>query len=145
MKECCGADGSKRYIGVKVIRAWQEEKDGKPGYHVRYNEGTYEWPDVYDSWSPANVFNETYRPMSGLTFGMAIEALKKGMRVTREGWNGKGMWLILIRAGNAVHNSPHGSFDMQDCIGMKTTQDVMLPGWLASQTDMLAEDWEIIS
>lgn len=79
-----------------------------------------------------------------LTFGDAIEALKAGRRVARKGWNGKGMWLVLIRAGNAMHITRHGSFDMQDCIGMKTATNVMQPGWLASQADMLAEDWEVV-
>jgi hypothetical protein len=78
-----------------------------------------------------------------MTFGEAIEALKSGKRVCRAGWNGKGMWLVLIRAGNAMHTSHAGSFDMQDCIGLKTAAGVMQPGWLASQADMLSEDWEL--
>jgi len=77
----------------------------------------------------------------GATFGEALEHLKAGGRVCREGWNGKGMWLTLIRAGNAMHTSRSGRFDMQDCIGMKTANNVMQPGWLASQNDMLASDW----
>lgn len=78
-----------------------------------------------------------------MNFGEAIEALKRGERVQRSGWNGKGMWLVLIRAGNAMHTSTAGGFDMQDCIGMKTAQGAMQPGWLASQPDMLAEDWSL--
>ena len=80
-----------------------------------------------------------------MNFGDAVEALKRGERVSRSGWNGKGMWLVLIRAGNAIHRSGAGSFDMQDCIGMKTAAGQMQPGWLASQADMLAEDWEVAS
>jgi len=72
-------------------------------------------------------------------FGVAISALKDRQRVTRTGWNGKGMFLVIIRAGNAMFLG----FDMQDCIGMKTAQGKMQPGWLASQNDMLAEDWQI--
>jgi hypothetical protein len=75
-----------------------------------------------------------------MNFGQAIEALKEGERVARKGWNGKGMWLTLIHAGNAIHRG----YDMQDCIGMKTASNDMQPGWLASQADMLAEDWEMI-
>ena len=75
-----------------------------------------------------------------MNFGEAIAALKAGKKVAREGWNGKGMWLVLIRAGNAMS---HG-FEMQDCIGMKTATNVMQPGWLASQNDMLAEDWMVV-
>ena len=72
-----------------------------------------------------------------MDFGEALKVLKAGGKVARDGWNGKGMWLVLIRAGNATHSG----FDMQDCIGMKTAQNNMQPGWLASQSDMLAEDW----
>ncbi len=81
----------------------------------------------------------------GLTYGDALEYLKGGKRITREGWNGKGMWLILIEAGNALHTSIHGQFPMQDCIGMKTANDLMQPGWLASQNDMLASDWIVLN
>jgi len=78
-----------------------------------------------------------------MKFGEAIEALKEGRRVARQGWNGKGMWLVLIEAGNAMHKSSAGAFAMQPCIGMKTAQGGMQPGWLASQPDMLAEDWTV--
>ncbi len=79
-----------------------------------------------------------------MDFGDAIRALKEGKRVAREGWNGKGMWLVYIHPGNAMHTSMAGSFDMQPCIGMKTAQNVMQPGWLASQNDMLADDWMVV-
>lgn len=72
-----------------------------------------------------------------VSFGKAIELLKAGKKVCRKGWNGKGMYLTLIIAGNAIH---HG-YDMQDCIGMKTADNKMQPGWLASQTDILSDDW----
>ena len=92
----------------------------------------------------------------GLTFGDALVALKAGRRVAREGWNGKGMWLALsgslegreIPAGQFwnVHNADHaraqgGTAKVLPCITMKTADDAILMGWLASQTDMLAEDW----
>jgi hypothetical protein len=79
-----------------------------------------------------------------MKFGEAIEAMKEGKRVRRQGWNGKGMWLVLIEPCNAMHESSAGAFAMQPCIGMKTAQGGMQPGWLASQTDMLAEDWTIV-
>lgn len=82
-------------------------------------------------------------------FGWAIQQLKAGNRVCREGWNGKGMWLVLIRPGGIERFPAHyglcgNSMLVQPCIGMKTAQNTMLPGWLASQTDMLAEDWMIV-
>jgi len=75
-------------------------------------------------------------------FGWALRQMKAGERVSREGWNGKGMWITILMPGNAMANSA-GGFAMQPCIGMKTAQDTMQPGWLASQADMLSEDWTI--
>jgi hypothetical protein len=45
------------YVGVKIIEAWKQEKDGKPGYAVKYQ------PDGYISWSPQDVFEDAYLPM----------------------------------------------------------------------------------
>ncbi|MBE1554805.1 DUF2829 domain-containing protein [Sporosarcina limicola] len=75
-----------------------------------------------------------------MNFGQAIEALKARQKVARKGWNGKGMWLALIPAGNAEFKG----YSMQNCIGMKTADNNMQPGWLASQADILAEDWEVV-
>ncbi|MNC74578.1 hypothetical protein D3C87_1786390 [compost metagenome] len=79
-----------------------------------------------------------------MNFGQAVESLKQGGRVARSGWNGKGMWLVLILPGNSVHTSSAGGFPMQPCIGMKTAANDMQPGWLASQADILAEDWSVV-
>ena len=89
-------------------------------------------------------------------FGDALIALKDGKRVSREGWNGKGMWLVLVpgtKAVNFTEGSPyqkagltHG--EILPHIDMYTVNSegrrAMLPGWLASQTDMLAEDWSVV-
>ena len=91
-------------------------------------------------------------------FGLALRLLKSGERVAREGWNGKGMWLSLSCNGTrevAAENfwSPHnaqfarengGSAKVLPCITMKTATGEVLMGWLASQTDMLAEDWMVV-
>lgn len=84
--------------------------------------------------------NET----SGLTFGLAIEALKKGHRVARSGWNGKGMWLALVKKEVADKVAfEFAALDAGPWIGMKTADEKFVP-WLASQTDMLAEDWAVV-
>jgi hypothetical protein len=83
-----------------------------------------------------------------MNFGEAIEIIKKGGRVARAGWNGKGMWIALIHPGNAMFTKYGESLDMQPCIGMKTASPPsrqIQPGWLASQADMLAEDWEEVA
>ena len=94
-------------------------------------------------------------------FGEAIEALKQGKKVTRKGWNGKGMFLFLLPAGkipkSVIHDGALASvvdevdgdyFEALGSIRMWTVNSegrkAVLTGWLASQTDMLSEDWEII-
>ena len=89
--------------------------------------------------------------MVGLTFGLAIEAMRKGLKVTRSGWNGKDMFLFLVsgsrfKVNRAPLNTiyPEGT-EITYCphIDMKTADGSIVP-WLASQTDMLAQDWEIV-
>jgi len=72
-----------------------------------------------------------------MDFGTALKALKldPGARVARAGWNGKGMWLMLQRPDE------HSKMSLP-YIYMRTVTGDLVP-WLASQTDMLAEDWEL--
>lgn len=89
-----------------------------------------------------------------MDFGMAIIALKRGESVARAGWNGKGMFLTLQAgsevAGTSMRNEPaknyYGDNKVKICphIDMKSADGSYVVGWLASQTDMLAEDWEIV-
>ena len=81
-----------------------------------------------------------------MNFGQALEALKADKLVARSGWTGKGMFLGLVREDDyGVYDSPcvfppdfRGR--MLPWIGMQTAQGDFVP-WLASQTDVLAEDW----
>ena len=84
-----------------------------------------------------------------MTFGEALEALKKGARIARRGWNGKGMYLFLAKGTDLTACIVNEDDDdpmppIQDSIFMKTAQETTVAGWLASQTDMLAEDWYIV-
>lgn len=95
---------------------------------------------------------------TGFDFGLALTILKNGGKVRRAGWNGKGMWLALSCGDTrdvAAENfwSPHnaefarqngGTAKVLPSITMKTATGEILMGWLASQTDMLAEDWELV-
>lgn len=74
-------------------------------------------------------------------FGWALSALKGGQQVSREGWNGKGMWLTYVQdwTGNFGTDLPL-DWSVLPFIAMKTVQNQMVP-WLASQTDVLALDW----
>ncbi len=72
-----------------------------------------------------------------MNFGNALQVLKSGGKVQRDGWNGKGLWLEL--------QTPDAHSKMTlPYIYMYTAQGDLVP-WLASQTDVLAEDWEIVS
>ena len=156
------------YIGTKLIRAqamsraeynayrgWTlpaDENGEDAGYLVEYLDGGQSnHPNHvgYISWSPADVFDRAYRLSTGLTFGMAIEALKLGKCVARAGWNGKGMFLFLIQGSNDIaklHGYGFGELlgepTFRDAIFMKTVDNQLVP-WTASQTDCLADDWKI--
>jgi hypothetical protein len=109
--------------------------------------------DTYELAEP-NSFAD-YVENSTFEFGMAIEAMKQGYKVAREGWNGKGMWLKLVEPYNermpqlgyrivVAGNQPEYRFDdVLPWIGMKTADNKFVP-WLASQTDVLVEDWVVV-
>ena len=78
-----------------------------------------------------------------MNFGQALEELKKGEKVARKGWNGKGMWLKFVAyLPDNVETIPN-DYTCLPWIGMKTADNKFVP-WLASQTDVLAEDWEVV-
>lgn len=97
-----------------------------------------------------------------MNFGRAIEALKNGDRVQRTGWNGKGMWLALtpsstipatsarsvatfaLAAERAQFLEDAGDLTIGAHIDMRAADGTLVIGWLASQTDMLAEDWQVV-
>lgn len=148
----------KQYIGTKLIEAepayrvdgktvqpttWPipEGSKAEEGYAVRY-------PDGYMSWSPKAVFEEAYRPTDNLNFGLAIEAAKKGKKISRAGWNGKGQYVQLATCisytdpAGAVVNAEHKAIGNQ-ALAFVGTSGVQME-WLASQADMLADDWTIV-
>lgn len=83
-----------------------------------------------------------------MNFGQALEHIKKGYRVARQGWNGKKQYIELasnisyINAAGDVVNCEHEAIGNK-AIAFVGTSGVQM-GWLASQADMLAEDWEIV-
>lgn len=138
--------------GYNKFRGWEipaNENPADEGYKVTY-------PDGYVSWCPKAQFEAAGRPCDGMTFGMAIEAMKRGAKVSRRGWNGKGMY-IWVMPGSTVRGcnqitDPHlaaidkaeGEIRFLGSIRMRTATGDVLTGWLASQTDMLAEDWAVV-
>lgn len=148
----------KQYIGTKMIEAepatrgecyrgaamLSAEEASRDGYRVRYGDG-------YVSWSPKNVFEEAYRPTEGMSFGLAIEAAKRGKRIQRAGWNGKGMFVYHVPDGRYLARTDaaksiadaDGKVSYGAYLAIKTVSDEVIP-WLASQADMLADDWRIV-
>lgn len=150
------------YIGTKIIRAkpmdrlaynvlrgWTVPDDENPlddGYLVEYVDGgkaNVPGFDGYISWSPKDVFERAYKPCTQMSFGDALVALKSGKRVSRAGWNGKGMWLCLVARWNGAIGEMPVDYHLLPWIAMKTVDGGAVP-WLASQTDMLSDDWQIV-
>jgi len=151
-----------QYIGVKLInakpmnrlaynqlRGWEVPADENPddeGFLVEYLDGgkpNHKDFEGYISWSPKDVFERAYGPTTGMSFGLALEALKKGQKVSRKGWNGKGQWLYMIPASHWETTRGLELLDGRPWIGIKTVDDKFMP-WVASQSDMLVTDWEIV-
>jgi hypothetical protein len=158
------------YIGTKVIRAiemnradyneyrgWDLPANENPldeGYLVEYTDGgkpNHPDHEGYISWSPKAQFDNAYRNIkTGVGFGHALEMMQQGFKVARAGWNGKGMWLIYVPGSESVKpvaGTPYSKAGVTEPtninahIDMMTADGSMQPGWLASQTDMLATDW----
>ena len=151
----------KTFLGTKLVNAmpmtrdaynelrkWQlpaDENGDDEGYLVEYTDGGAPNTDLfigYVSWSPKEQFEGAYRETTGLNFGLAVEALKDGQKVRRAGWNGKGMFLSYVAAEQWATDKPEAALIKLPWIGIKTADDCFVP-WLASQTDILADDWEL--
>lgn len=148
----------KQYIGSKIVtaqsmsrgeyndyRGWIIPPDENPadeGYLVRYQ------PDGYESWSPKEIFEAAYRRTDGLSFGLALEAAKKGRKIARKGWNGKDQYVVLGRgfayftSGEMLYDAHHEDIGSKALVFVGTRGSQV--GWLASQADMLADDWYIV-
>lgn len=155
---------TKQYIGTKIVEAAPalriESGDGnvrvelladKPvpvptdtvdmGYKMIY-------PDGYESWCPIDAFNQAYRCTDGMNFGLALEAAKLGKKIARKGWNGKEQYVEIGTDFAYCTYTGRGGVVAHDDIGAKALVFVgtrgRQVGWLASQADMLADDWYIV-
>lgn len=134
-----------------------DENPDDPGFLIEYRDGIGKPNDPrhtgYISWTPADVFRCSYRSANALPFGLAVEALKAGHRVTRPGWNGKGMYLYLVGPGRYPPSTPAGRaiserykdglVPYRPYIAMLTVDGDVVP-WVASQSDILEEDWVVL-
>ena len=160
----------KQYIGTKVIssvpmtraeyneyRGWQlpANEDGTDaGYLVEYQDGGKPNDDRhtgYISWSPKAQHDAAYRPCDAMTFGLAVEALKKGLKVARAGWNGKGMFVYFVppasypvQTGAAKAHFGEGAMVPYNAYMAIKNVNETVSTWVPSVNDCLAEDWEIL-
>ncbi len=135
------------------------------GYLVEYlDDGESNHPEHkgYISWSPKEQFENAYQGVkTGMSFGHAIEMLKAGLKVARKGWNGKGMFIVYMSPMYLPPFNTQGTnrkvndrtakwigedkpLDTQGYFAMFTANEKWQPGWLASQADMLSEDWILV-
>lgn len=106
-------------------------------------------PDIFKkTYEPVEANTPEATPNTRLSFGVALQVLKKGGRCAREGWNGKGQYIELARnisyvtPDNKIVNATHKNIG--NCaIAFVGTSGIQL-GWLASQSDMLSNDWYIV-
>lgn len=154
---------TQQYVGVKIVTAWPEARpvDGndpsivREGYAVKYEDG-------YISWSPKDVFEAAYKPCKGdMDFSQALHMLKRGAKIARSGWNGKGMWVVMmpglklppfnsqepgakVNDRTAKHIGPDTPLDSLPYFALWNAQGKWQPGWVPSTSDLLAEDWSVV-
>lgn len=149
------------------FRGWRlpaDEEGTDEGYLVEYLDGgvpNTEQYEGYVSWSPREQFEKAYQCDGKFSFGHAIELAKRGNKIARAGWNGKNMFVVymeplLLPPFNTTDtlrkvNDRTAKFigedkplNCQPYFAMYNAQEQWIPGWLASQSDMLAEDWCLV-
>jgi len=141
MEDCPGDGGSIS----KHLRYWVDLDNDATG-------------DSDAGMSPANTININIIHGDDLMdFGKALKVLKNGGRVARKGWTGTGMWIALTkgttipkdlaRSGAVLKLAEEGvdEITINDHIDMRTADGSICCGWVASQADMLSEDWLQVS
>lgn len=120
-----------RYIGTKIIEAEPMSRahgdKSEDGYKVRY-------PDGYESWSPKDVFEEAYRKASGVSFGLALEAMKKGKGARLPKWSED----VIIRA-----QFPDEHSKMTAPYLYVESRFGRVP-WKETMIELFSDEWEIV-
>lgn len=153
----------KIYLGVKTVgatemnlgdynnyRGWTIPENENPlteGYLVVYEDG-------YKSWCPKKQFEESNRLITSMTFGHALEAMKRGDKVARTSWNGNGMWAVIQKGypnGIAINKNTAEATGFEEGSVMKFRPYFLLytaqkdfAHWVPSGSDIIGEDWYIV-
>lgn len=150
-----------QYIGTKLVlgqpmtrqeycnyQGWKlpDNEAGRgddPGCLVEYLDGgepNHPGHKGYISWSPAEQFKGAYRESTGMPFGLAIEAMRKGLKVARAGWNGRGMFLQLQVPGELSKMTfPYPFFTIPDC-----EEGTRRIPYAPTIVDIMSDDWSIV-
>lgn len=148
-----------KFIGVKEIEAVRmnrQDYNDYRGWELPSDDG-----NGHIQWDPKEVFERDFQRTIGMTFGLAIEAAKKGYKIARSKWNGKNMFVVYmeplqlppfnIQGTYRKVNDRTAKFIGEDkplnCppyFAMYNAQEEWIPGWLATQSDMLGKDWFIV-
>lgn len=152
-----------------IYRGWELPEDEEPsteGFMVEYlgsTDSNHKSHSGYISWTPAEQFNNHYDDLSsGISYGHALLLLELGYKLAREGWNGKGMFIVYMSglklpSANTEVNGPKvnartakyigndNELDSQPYFSMySTATNKWQPGWNPSTPDQLARDWKIV-
>lgn len=162
----------KHFIGTKLIKAepmtrgeyndfrgWKlpSDEDGNDeGYLVEYLDGgkaNVNGYEGYVSWSPKEQFENAHQTDGNMSFGHAVELMRRGNRVARTGWNGNNMFVYYVPANSypASENAfgtMVGIFDndmvpYREYMAIKTAQGDVAT-WAPSCSDVLANDWSVV-
>lgn len=147
----------KKYIGTKIVnakpmnradynifRGWQlldNENGADEGYLVEYLDGGVPNTSAYNgyvSWSPKVQFEKAYVEPTALDFSETLVAIKQGMRLARNGWNGKGMYVRIVNDLTIID-------DLNEKLEpiLIIVNGSRLNTWIPSISDLLANDWYI--
>lgn len=132
-----------------LSRGWELPEDEE---HLK-DERVYKvmYLDGYISMCPKDKFLEDARKLDKLDFGLALLLMKKGFRVAREGWNGKGMFVYLVTGGNypvqmgaiKEYANEQGTVKYNPYMAIKNVNN-SISTWVPSVNDCLAEDWQAV-
>lgn len=139
-----GTDGRDHYVPMSDAISLLAGEKAEEGYMV----------DLGGSWIRKDEFEIFCRPLGSMSFGLALEAAKEGKRIARKGWNGKGMSVAYQKGypdGIPCNKNTAEAWGMEEGELFKCNPylqmrcaDGSFQMWVASQADMLADDWYII-